>query len=957
MTNQVLYCCWTISLFFLYTLPSVAQTWQTNLQKADSLYQKRHFTLAKPMYEKLLPQIEKDSTQMSTVYLRSRNKLGSCLLYESTKDSISIFLLQNEALTKKFGEKTKEYATALYNLGCFYLPSLKGNDVQKAEQYLKKVEILRKKIVGENHIDYLNILNVLATLYMELENYGAAESLYLKIIPICKNILGENNESYAIYAHNFAVLYMHLGNYATAEKLFIQALSTQEKVGGANSPSCAVFASNLAVLYSDMGNYTAAEIYYTKALNVYHQTVGETDLDYINSLSNLAALHFTIGNYAKSEALYLKALDLYKKVIGENHAIYALTLGSIASLYQNMGKYAVAEQTNLQALRISQTVRAEKHSDNLACMLQLATLYQTENDNKKALPYYLKSINQNQYLTQQNFSFLSESEKTEYFNNKMREHYNFFNSFAIAQQGLNAQLYNLQLFSKGILLNSTQKMKNRILNSKDSVVINEYKIWNNLKLALAKYQQMSQEEFAETGLQLDSLEKVVNQMEKSLARKSEAFAKISEQKISTWKDIQQQLKTDEAAIEIIRISKFGVQKTVTDTTDWQANPKGFQNPSGFPKYPVYGLTDTVYYAALIVKKKSKEPELVLLTNGNELENLAFKKYRSKALYRVEDKESYAKYWLPIQKKLGKTKKVYLSPDGIFNQVNLNILKNPVNQQYVLDEIEIEQLTNTREILAFQSPKTLQELKNHAAFKAVLFGRPAYDMDSVTYLVNQELSKATNNAYALRDIRDLQKGNFSDLLGTEKEIEVIESLLKTNHVTTEKYLLHQATEQRIKSLENPSILHIATHGFFIADSTTKNPMLNSGVLLAGVSNYYRSAEKPDIDDGILTAHEAQNLALDYTDLVVLSACETALGEVRHGEGVYGLQRAFKAAGAKSILMSHWKVDDRVTQELMTTFYANWLKMGNKRQAFLAAQQDIRKKYPQPFFWGAFVMVGE
>ncbi|MFY7786911.1 MAG: CHAT domain-containing protein [Thermoflexibacteraceae bacterium] len=134
------------------------------------------------------------------------------------------------------------------------------------------------------------------------------------------------------------------------------------------------------------------------------------------------------------------------------------------------------------------------------------------------------------------------------------------------------------------------------------------------------------------------------------------------------------------------------------------------------------------------------------------------------------------------------------------------------------------------------------------------------------------------------------------------------------------------------------------------------MLNSGVVLAGVSNYYRSAEKPATEDGILTAHEAQNLHLDQTNLVILSACETALGEVRHGEGVYGLQRAFKVAGAKSILTSHWKVDDRVTQELMTAFYANCLRMGNKRQAFLAAQQEIRKKYPQSFFL-AFAMVGE
>ena len=180
---------------------------------------------------------------------------------------------------------------------------------------------------------------------------------------------------------------------------------------------------------------------------------------------------------------------------------------------------------------------------------------------------------------------------------------------------------------------------------------------------------------------------------------------------------------------------------------------------------------------------------------------------------------------------------------------------------------------------------------------------------------------------------------------------------------------QASERNFKGMQEPRILHIASHGFFLSDKDQKsdfysmenNPLLRSGLLLAGAQNTYFGRQlRPntfmDGEDGVLTAHEVLNMDFNGTDLVVLSACETGLGEVKNGEGVYGLQRAFVIAGARSVVISLWKVDDEATQDLMTSFYKHFLDGMTKYESLTLAQREMRAKYEDPVYWGAFVLCG-
>ena len=211
-----------------------------------------------------------------------------------------------------------------------------------------------------------------------------------------------------------------------------------------------------------------------------------------------------------------------------------------------------------------------------------------------------------------------------------------------------------------------------------------------------------------------------------------------------------------------------------------------------------------------------------------------------------------------------------------------------------------------------------------------------------------------------------------LPGTKIEIDGIAKILKTAGYAVTQREQKLATEANLKAVKGPSLLHIATHGYFLVDSDVKgsamgvdaenaknNPLLRSGLILAGAPDPNKEQTSVDLqsnDNGILTAYEAMNLDLEGTDLIVLSACETGLGEVKAGEGVYGLQRSFLVAGANALIMSLWKVDDEATQMLMTNFYTNWTKGGNKLKAFKQAQLQLMAKYKEPYFWGAFVMMG-
>jgi CHAT domain-containing protein len=500
---------------------------------------------------------------------------------------------------------------------------------------------------------------------------------------------------------------------------------------------------------------------------------------------------------------------------------------------------------------------------------------------------------------------------------------------------------NYRLATKAMLLNNSGHIRSAILASKDPQLVDTYLKWKSQKDYLVKLYSLGKRELALMKVNPDSVERSVNDLEKQLSLKTNLLSKGFNHNVS-WKDVQKALKPDEAAVEIIRTYSPNVDEM-----------------------------DKVFYMALIIDKNTKDyPKMALMEDGYEMETQYCKQYRDAIFDTTKKENTYQHFWEKIEKELNGVKKIYFSTDGIYPKINLNSIKNPTTKKYLIDDYDFYFVSSLRDLIDKK-----EEVKNIAAERSItLFGFPDYT-SAVTAGTPEEGQVSAE--YLLERKNDNLDRSFhlDPLPGTKKEVEEIAKMMKSSGWKTDLFLAKEAQEQKLKSLQNPTVLHIATHGYFqkdvdksigpatskLGEKMTKNPLLCSGLMMAGASNAYNvnyanATNWAGTEDGILTAFEAMNLNLDKTELVVLSACETGLGEIHNGEGVYGLQRAFMVAGAKTVIMSLWTVSDAATQKLMTLFYTKWLETGDKHGAFRYAQLELKKTFPDPYFWSAFVMIG-
>ncbi len=807
----------------------------------------------------------------------------------------------------------------------------------------------------------LSAAEELTSLFIQLGRYADADKLLQIQIPAYERLYGKNSLRLIEPLVNKGRISLAKGDYTDAEKTASRANQIATSIYGNISTKTAPTQKLLSDIYFTMGDYEKAQTNITNALTSQEKQFGRNHIEVAKSLAQLALVRFYKGdNRGDVEKQMLEARDIIAAKLGKDNPQYAEVLKHVALVHISEKKFEIAFNSLTLAENIWRTKTGTKYNINAASIYTLTgdvyyqlknytkaeefynqsrTLYEKffsihhpeyvkvlsklskvhymQKDYKRSKRLIEESLSNYENFIKQFFPALSEREKAKYWNT-IKGDFEFYNTLAFSNledfRDLTGKVYNYQLLTKALLLSSSIKIRERILNSTDIDLKEQYNDWIQKKELLTVALSMSPAQLTENNVDPAVLQQEVERLEKTLSQKSELFGQSFETKRIIFDNIRKALKDNEVAIELVRYRHFN-----------------------------HDFTDSVIYAALYVTSKTSKPKAILLKDGKKMETRYFKYYRNAIRGSVRDEISYGIFWKPIQDEIGQASTIYLSADGIYNQINLEAIPTP-DGRYVIDNTNLVLVSNTKDLYLRKISTKLSLPENTAS----MFGNP-------TFYLTASAGKA-----------------ISPLPGTEKEVNQVQYMLKQKGWLTAEYVEGSASEENVKEINSPKIFHIATHGFYTPTTQLRledelqanearlheNPLMRTGLLLKGAGDLMeKTAYNYNMENGILTAYEAMNLNLDKTDLVVLSACETGLGDLEAGEGVYGLQRAFLVAGAKVLIMSMFKVDDEATQKLMLIFYQKWLNSGKLRESFIEAKKELRIQYSDPIYWGAFMMIGQ
>lgn len=957
-------------------------------------------------YEKAFPNVEKGTPEhlaVAAAMIQAYNSRGKY----SKANNLGKQL-------KKSAQKVRErqpiqYADFLLSM------SVAEMNTKQFSQALADAEEARTVYENEQHTadhNYAILLKATADCHFHMQHYQEALSLYEQASPLLLKAEGENGriyqgcslqliETYAIIHPEKAHELLH----KQQEQLFV----------GTNDTTTLEYATMLAKqarMSADLGNYSEAAAWCERALRR-HEARGDslqialmlyelsnycTHQGQQQRADSLTALSLELSHrrgftQTEAEALHQQAISHYRKKDYQQAAgscrqalallhqsgmaastEYASILSNYALFQFALDSIANAVQFTRRALDMQTSILGAEHGDNAMLLFNLARYHHRLGQMDSVALYYHRAITLQTQLVRNNFSFQSTRQREHYWQRKsylFQAAPIFASTPEQAPPELLKDIYDAQLFTKGILLNSEADFRRILQKEATADVLAQYDELQATRAELYEMQQGHDAKASEGEDRLAALQHRIGQLEYAIVKQCKAYGDFTQNLSLTSDSVRRSLRPGEAAIEFL-----------------EANV-------------IYGGQADRLYLALVLRPEWDAPHACRLFLRSDMEELGYPdgsvgELLAKAEWQnkiYSDGRLGKLIWGNLIPELQGATDVYFTPTGIFYQWGIEYM--PVGQDgttHISDSLNLYRLSSTKMLAQRNnSPATLN------GSSAVIYSgldyenmtiaqmREYHEMgndeaeDDEDFLAMLELSSDQQEADSLSILAMAERGtSVRNLSGAKEEGEAIARILFNAGIPFEHYNLFSGTEESFKALsgQNISLLHIATHGFSYPVSEQSNPQLDwlnpaaqagrrptdplsySGLLFSGCNNKLQHPYDfpTDIDDGILTAQEISQLNLQHLQLTVLSACQTGTGMLQE-DGVFGVQRGFKKAGAHTLVMSLWSVNDAATKTMMTTFYEGLLSGLSRHDAFQKAQAAVRAQQPEPHFWAPFIMLDD
>jgi CHAT domain-containing protein/tetratricopeptide (TPR) repeat protein len=873
-----------------------------------------------------------------------------------------------------------------------------GSYTEAKSAYHEALDI-RFQTLGDNNADVARIYNRLGRLYIEFGDYIQAEKFLLKANDIQRNISGERNHDFASYLFHFGLLYFEINDHKKAESIFHHVLELCEALDEKRLNAETLHL--LGQIYHTNGQYQSAERFYLHALKIYRRLEGEESSETGKCLNSLGALYMMKGKYSESRSYLSQALRINSKIYGENHPEYALNLNGMAVLEHALGNYADAEHLFLQSIDIWTLKVGLNNNTSVIVLYNIAELYLSMDRPSEAFNYMKQAEDIEDYLVEQIFLIGSERQRMLYLKNLILR---MNRLLALIVRYFPTSSDKIQI-AMDLVLRRKFIVADAFIAQREVILGDKYPhLRPNLQELANVRSQISLTALA--GPVTTDLKSYQNRLAENITRKEQIEADLAKEIPSINLGKKMRSANHDIVAKGIPAGAVLVEFIQTRLFDFDAIRGNRQ----------FSSKSTHYLAFILTASNPNNTQMIDLGKSDYIDHLIadFRKSiinnsNDRHLYPITDNsfdktstddiglKLFAAIFNPLLSVCTNCKRIFLCPDGDLTLLPFETLPT-IEGNRVIDTYEISYLSVGRDILRFGiKPDSNQN-------PPLVIADPDYDLtddDAVNTPLNNRDKEIEKRALIKSD----NILHFNSLPGTRLEGEKISQILGVKLLSGKT-----ALEYYLKVCHSPSILHLATHGFFLKNRKIPtlgikdfyvgmtvraadvqrylisldgvlatptefvdtnqdnefsrlsghlldNPFLRSGLALGGANTWLQNGILPkEAEDGILTAEDVSTMDLSNTELTVLSACETGLGEVSVGEGVFGLRRAFLLAGAQTLVMSLWKVPDNQTKELMIDFYEHLLSGKGRAEALREAQLAMKEKYPDPYYWGAFICQG-